>query len=539
MKLLKAPNAILKSNQKHNKNMNNAIIATRFSNAKQIGNTSTEVQLDKCISYCSLNNLTVVGTKSWEAESADTGNVKRLMELIAFCKQYQHQADTLVVFKIDRFARDISEHYFMIREIEKLGFKIRSATEPIDETPTGELMEGILATMAQFDNAVRKQRVKLAMENRLENGIYPWKVPTGYINQQDKDGRATVSIKDNICFNDIKNVFKKFLTKNYTINSLSQELENKKVYDHKSKRIRFYPQFIQKILNTKFYAGILSAPEWCKKREYEGKHEPMITLAEYNKCQEILNTGKLKGIKHVGENKEFPVRDRLYCGICNSKMTAAFCGHKENKTPLYYCHNPNCSITKKSVLKKNLEKEFQDFISTIKIKEEYIKILEKKLIEKYEARKLEFEDSSVKTIKVLEELNSKKQKIMELMENGSYDENDGKDRLKKIKNEIEEAKLNLTGDIGEEFKIEYLIEHGKKILLTLKDFWDSADYSIKLKIQRKFFPEKIIYSFPGFSNTKLSPFLEYLTIIATDNNVLLPRMDSNHSKQLQRLLSYH
>jgi hypothetical protein len=32
---------------------------------------------------------------------------------------------------------------------------LRSATEPIDDTSTGKLMEGVLAAFAQFDNDVR------------------------------------------------------------------------------------------------------------------------------------------------------------------------------------------------------------------------------------------------------------------------------------------------------------------------------------------------------------------------------------------------
>ena len=519
--------------------LNKAIIATRFSNEKQRGNTSTEVQLESCKAYCERNKLEIVSIKKWEAESADAGNVKRLLELIAFCKENKGKADTLVVFKLDRFARDSQEHYYLKSEITKLGFKLRSATEPIDDTETGQLMEGILAAIAQFDNSVRKQRVKLAQEKLLENGIFPWKVATGYINQTDKDNRATVSIIDEKCFDDIKSVFEKFSTGNYTINSLSKVFEDKLVYDHKGKRVRFYPQFIQKILNTKYYAGILIAPNWCHQKEYDGKHIPMVNLNVYNKCQEIMKNGKLKGIRHITENDTFPLRDRLYCGVCGNKMTAAWCGHKENKTPLYYCHNSKCSVGKKSVSKTEFEEQFIDFFSKLKIKEKYLKRFEEILLKKYEQRKGEFENETNKINKMLVSLEKNKNKIMDLIEDGTYDKEDGKERLDKIKNEINQTKLKLSSNIGEEFKIEYLINHAKKILLTLSDFWESADYSSKLNIQRKFFPEGIIYTFPGFSNTKLSPILESLEVIAAENKNMLPRMDSNHSKQLQRLLSYH
>jgi DNA invertase Pin-like site-specific DNA recombinase len=36
--------------------------------------------------------------------------------------------------------------------LQLLGISLRSATEPIDDTSTGELMKGVLAAIAQFDN---------------------------------------------------------------------------------------------------------------------------------------------------------------------------------------------------------------------------------------------------------------------------------------------------------------------------------------------------------------------------------------------------
>ena len=116
---------------------------------------------------------------------------------------------------------------------------------------------------------------------------------------------------------------------------------------------------------------------------------------------------------------------------------------------------------------------------------------------------------------------------MDSIDDKIYDKEDGKQRLDKVKGEISLTKLKLTDTIGEEFKLEYLIEQGKRILLTLNEFWESADYTTKLNIQRKFFPEKIIYSFSGFSNTKLSPILESLEEIANEKAEMCAQGESN------------
>jgi hypothetical protein len=44
--------------------------------------------------------------------------------------------------------------------LKSLGISLQSATEPIDDTSTGKLMEGVLAAFAQFDNDCRSDRTR-------------------------------------------------------------------------------------------------------------------------------------------------------------------------------------------------------------------------------------------------------------------------------------------------------------------------------------------------------------------------------------------
>jgi DNA invertase Pin-like site-specific DNA recombinase len=39
--------------------------------------------------------------------------------------------------------------------LQSLGISLRFATEPIEDTSTGKLIEGVLAAFAQFDNDCR------------------------------------------------------------------------------------------------------------------------------------------------------------------------------------------------------------------------------------------------------------------------------------------------------------------------------------------------------------------------------------------------
>ena len=97
----------------------------------------------------------------------------------------------VVVFNLTRFARDppspcglrrARQARLLRSHLQSLGISLRSATEPIDDTSTGKLMEGVLAAFAQFDNDVRSDRTRAGMKAALELGRWVFLAPIGYLN---------------------------------------------------------------------------------------------------------------------------------------------------------------------------------------------------------------------------------------------------------------------------------------------------------------------------------------------------------------------
>jgi DNA invertase Pin-like site-specific DNA recombinase len=58
------------------------------------------------------------------------------------------------VYNLTRFAREKYDHFAFRAHLKSLGISLRSATEPIDDTSTGKLMEG----RAGCVRAVRQRR---------------------------------------------------------------------------------------------------------------------------------------------------------------------------------------------------------------------------------------------------------------------------------------------------------------------------------------------------------------------------------------------
>ncbi len=165
-----------------------AILYLRFSDPKQMGNTSIETQTQVCKNSCLAEGFEVVETIKNEAVSANKTNTQRIIDLLDFCKERKGKFEVLMVFKLDRFARGQEQHHWLRGQLLKMGIILRSATERIDESPSGKLVEGVLAAVNEYDNEIKKERVKLAMWARVEQGLWPWGPPIGYKPEQRPAG---------------------------------------------------------------------------------------------------------------------------------------------------------------------------------------------------------------------------------------------------------------------------------------------------------------------------------------------------------------
>ena len=96
----------------------------------------------------------------------------------------------MIVFNLSRFAREEYDHFALRSHLQSLGISLRFATEPIDDTSTGKLMEGVLAAFARFDNDVRSDRTRAGMKAALELGRWVFLAPIGYLNAPRRWARA-------------------------------------------------------------------------------------------------------------------------------------------------------------------------------------------------------------------------------------------------------------------------------------------------------------------------------------------------------------
>src|ERR671918_380105 len=70
----------------------------------------------------------------------------------------------------DRFAREPAYHYLLRKEFEEHGTKIRALNERGDDSPEGELTDGILDQLAKYERAKTAERTRRGKLQKARQG---------------------------------------------------------------------------------------------------------------------------------------------------------------------------------------------------------------------------------------------------------------------------------------------------------------------------------------------------------------------------------
>src|SRR3989344_2742509 len=163
-----------------------AVLYLRVSTKEQMEGTSIAFQREACFRYAEQKGLKVLKTFVEEGESAKVADRTQLRKLLEFCRVNRGKVNALVVWKVDRFARNVSDHFSVKAILAQYGVSIHSVTEPIGDGHMGKMMETMLAGWAEWDNSVRAERSTEGMKKKLEEGLWPWQPPFGYLSIRAK-----------------------------------------------------------------------------------------------------------------------------------------------------------------------------------------------------------------------------------------------------------------------------------------------------------------------------------------------------------------
>lgn len=291
----------------------------------------------------------------------------------------------------------------IIWAIKQHGIKVLTPAQSYAREDDNIILMYIEFGMAQKYVDDLSRNVKRGLKTKIENGWHPGVAPVGYLNHTNKLTGENTLIKDPERFPLIRRIWDLMLTGLYTppriLDIANQEWGFRTRPTRKMGGKPLRRSAIYQIFSKPFYYGWFEYPKGSG-QHYRGKHEPMVTEAEYDRVQLLLGRN---GNPRPQSRLEFAFTGLIHCGECKRMVTAEekhqlmcancrfkFAYRKRNacprcKTPIEKMANPlflnysyyHCSKSsrpsclQKSISRQALEKQIDAFLARIQISEKF------------------------------------------------------------------------------------------------------------------------------------------------------------------------
>src|SRR5882724_10429001 len=291
-------------------------------------------EIDKMISY---QKLKVVGAFQECKSAMIPENRPEFSKMVKGIKA--GKANGTICWHINRLARKPLESG-IIQQLLEDG-KIQSIITKDREYATADnaiifSVESSLAT--QYSKDLGKM-VRSGMDKKASQGIAPFKAPIGYLNTKMAEHGTNYIIKDPERFEIVRQIWDMILSRQYTTSKILQIVMSKTVLmpslAQSAKLRKLGLSGLYNLLSNPFYAGLF----YYKGQLIRGKHEPMITMNEFDTVQELLGR---KGNSRYQKHK-FTYTGIITCGECGCAITATKksklikSNHLYKSYTYYYC----------------------------------------------------------------------------------------------------------------------------------------------------------------------------------------------------------
>ena len=244
--------------------------------------------------------------------------------------------DIVVVYKIDRLSRSLTDFAELQTEFDKHGVAFCAITQEINtSTSSGRMMLNILMTFAQFEREVIAERIRDKLSASKMKGKYVGGLlPLGY----DGDSETMRIVVNPAEAETVKLIYHEYLRSGSpkAVQRMlaekglkTKQWTSKKGIRHGGKPITL--AMIHEILRNPIYIGKLR----YRDKVYEGEHDGFIDPDLWRKVQESLD-GNRRGSPQRASREVKPFAGLIYCGHCNAPMFTGVAVKPNGRRYAYY-----------------------------------------------------------------------------------------------------------------------------------------------------------------------------------------------------------
>ena len=282
-----------------------AVIYARYSSENQ-REESIEGQLRECYAFARKNDISVVGEYIDRAFSAKTDKRPDFQKMIK--DSAKRNFDLVIVWKLDRFARNRYDSANYKAVLKRNGVKVMSATESISEGSEGILLESVLEGMAEYYSADLSEKViRGHTENALKCKYNGGTLPIGYTTDKEQNYHI-----DPLTAPFVLEAYQNY-DEGMTMSEIAAILNQHEVKNTRGGRISI--DNVASLLKNRRYTG-----EYIYRDIVVPDGIPAIVPKDlFDRVQEKIAKNKKAPARHKAED-DYILTTKLFCGECKSLM---------------------------------------------------------------------------------------------------------------------------------------------------------------------------------------------------------------------------
>ncbi len=407
-----------------------AVIYARYSSDNQ-REESIEGQLRECTAFAEKHGITVLRHYIDRAYSAKTDNRPEFQHMVK--DSGKRLFDMVIVWKLDRFARNRFDSARYKTVLNKNGAKVVSATEAISEGAEGIILESMLEGYAEYFSADLAQKVSRGQtENALKCKFNGGNPTVGYqidseqhfqINPQTApfvldafkmydDGATMFEVRDYLNSHGIRNT----RGGEQTINSIAKMLKNRRYIGEYSYRDVVIP----------------------------GGMPAIVPEDLFERVQEKIEKNKKAPARHKAED-DYLLTTKLFCGYCEAYMCGES-GRGRNGTVHHYY---KCVSVKKKRTECHKKPVRKQLIEDLVVEQTMKLVMDDNTIEAITAMVLDLQDKENTTLPLYEqqlrEVESAIQNLLNAIQQGILTKST-KSRLEELESNKEDLEIKIANE---------------------------------------------------------------------------------------------
>jgi site-specific DNA recombinase len=296
-----------------------------------------------------------------ERASAKTAKHRPALQQMLTDLRSRQDIDYVVVWKLERFARKRFDEAIVGQELEDLGVELISVSENIDNTASGRFLRGVLASHAEYDNAIRAERARMSMTRKAQLGGTPYQPPPGYrIVHTTVDGRQLSSVEVDPEQGALMTAaFRRYSSGDISLAFLAEEMFELGLRTRYGSRVK--PNQMHKLLRSEYYLGKVP----FRGEVHDGNHPPLIDQATFDRVQAVMRAHSTAGEKRRTHNHY--LKGSVFCGHCCGRLIFNLASGNGGKYSYFFCVGRRTGCPSKHMRVEDVERAVENHYRCVQL----------------------------------------------------------------------------------------------------------------------------------------------------------------------------